>query len=190
VLPPDVRPPAAAADAPTPGAILGQHYARCYGCGAAQPAGLHMTFAVGDGVRVISEFVVTADHEGAPGLAHGGILTAALDETQATLLWLLRMPAVTARLETDFVAPVPVGSIVRIEAQCLGLADRKIYTSAEGLLIAAPGDTDGILALRSAALFITVPVEHFTAFGRADLVEASMNRSSEASTSARIEVNP
>ena len=149
-----------------------------------------MTFAVGDDVRVISEFVVTPDHEGAPGLAHGGILTAALDETQATLLWLLRMPAVTARLETDFVAPVPVGSIVRIEARCLGLADRKIYTSAEGVLVGASGDTEGTLALRSAALFITVPVEHFTAFGRADLVEASMNRSSEAGANARVEVNP
>jgi acyl-coenzyme A thioesterase PaaI-like protein len=149
-----------------------------------------MTFTVADGVRVISEFVVTPDHEGAPGLAHGGVLTVALDETQATLLWLLRLPAVTARLETDFVAPVPVGSIVRIEARCLGLADRKIYTSAEGLLVAASGDTDGILALRSAALFLTVPVEHFTAFGRADLVEASMNRSSGAGASAHIEVNP
>lgn len=146
-----------------------------------------MTFAVGDGVCVISEFVVTADHEGAPGLAHGGVLTAALDETQATLLWLLRMPAVTARLETDFVAPVPVGSIVRIEARCLGLVDRKIYTSAEGVLVTAHGDTDGVLALRSAALFIAVPVEHFTAFGRADLVEASMNRTSQA---PRVEVNP
>ena len=96
-----------------------------------------MTFTIGDDVQVISEFVVTEDHEGAPGLAHGGLLTAALDETQATLLWVLRMPAVTARLETDFLAPVPVGSIVRIEARCLGLADRKIFTSAQGLLVPA-----------------------------------------------------
>ena len=146
-----------------------------------------MTFAVGDGVSVISEFVVTEDHEGAAGLAHGGILTAALDETQATLLWLLRLPAVTARLETDFVAPVPVGSIVRIEATCLGVVDRKIYTSAVGLLVAASGDTEGTLALRSAALFITVPVAHFTAFGRPDLVDASLNRASQA---PHVEVNP
>jgi hypothetical protein len=82
---------------------------------------------------------------------------------------------------------VPVGSIVRIEARCLGLVDRKIYTSAEGVLVTAHGDTDGVLALRSAALFIAVPVEHFTAFGRADLVEASMNRTSQA---PRVEVNP
>ena len=141
VLPDDVRPAVAAPEAPTPGTTLGQHYTRCYGCGSAQPAGLHMTFTVGDDVQVVSEFVVTEDHEGAPGLAHGGLLTAALDETQATLLWVLRMPAVTARLETDFLAPVPVGSIVRIEASCLGLSDRKIYTTAEGRLVAASGDT-------------------------------------------------
>ncbi len=187
VLPADVGVAVAAPEAPTPGTTLGQHYARCYGCGSAQPAGLHMTFAVGDDVRVVSEFVVTEDHEGAPGLAHGGLLTAALDETQAALLWLLRMPAVTARLETDFLAPVPVGSIVRIEASCIGLSDRKIYTTAEGRLIAAPGGVDGVLALRSAALFVTVPVEHFRAFGRADLVDASMNRDGGA---GRVEVNP
>jgi len=188
VVPADVVPPRPAADAPSAGTSLGQHYARCYGCGIAQAGGLHMTFTVGDDVRVISEFVVTEHHEGAPGLAHGGLLSAALDETQATLLWVLRMPAVTARLETDFLAPVPVGSIVRIEASCLGVTDRKIYTTAEGRLVAAPGGSDGILVLRSAALFVTVPVEHFKAFGRADLVEASMNRN--AGGSDRIEVNP
>ena len=76
---------------------------------------------------------------------------------------------------------------MRIEATCLGVVDRKIYTGAEGLLVAAHGDTEGTLALRSAALFITVPVEHFTAFGRADLVESSLNRTSE---SRHVEVNP
>ena len=186
-LPDDLRPPMAAPDAPAPGTMLGPHYARCYGCGVAQPAGLQMKFTVGDDVQVISEFVVTEHHEGAPGLAHGGLLAAALDETQATLLWLLRMPGVTARLETDFLAPVPVGSIVRIEANCLGLADRKIFTRAEGLLVAQHGDSTGVLAVRSSALFVTVPVEHFTAFGHADLVEASMNRGSDV---PRIEVNP
>jgi acyl-coenzyme A thioesterase PaaI-like protein len=128
---------------------------------------------------VISEFVVTEHHEGAAGLAHGGLLTAALDETQATLLWLLRMPAVTVRLETDFITPVPVGSTVRIEATCLGVAGRKIYTAAEGWL---HNGGEPSLAMRSAALFVMVPVEHFTAFGRPDVVEASMNRP--------VEVNP
>ena len=80
-LPPDVVVPTLATDAPPPGAVLGQHYTRCYGCGADQSGGLRMKFIVGEGVRVTSEFVVTEDHEGAPGLAHGGLLSAALDET-------------------------------------------------------------------------------------------------------------
>jgi acyl-coenzyme A thioesterase PaaI-like protein len=198
VLPADLRPATVAADAPAPGTILGQHYSRCYGCGEAAPSGLRMKFVVGEGVSVVSWFVVTDEHEGAAGLAHGGLLAAALDETQATLLWVLRMPAVTARLDTDYLAPVPVGSTVRIVASCLGLADRKIFTAAEGHLMASDDETRsigeavaggsdagsaaGVLAMRAAALFVAVPVEHFTAFGRADLVEASMNRP--------VEVNP
>jgi len=150
--------------------MLGQHYANCYGCGDAVPGGLHMTFRVGEGVTVVSEFVVTEQHEGAAGLAHGGVLSAALDETQATLLWLLRTPAVTVRLETEFLAPVPVGSTVRIEASCLGVANRKIFTAAYGEV------AGGEAVVRAAALFVAVPVEHFTAFGRHDLVHASMNR--------------
>lgn len=188
VLPADLRPATVAADAPAPGTVLGQHYNRCYGCGEAAPSGLRMTFRVGEGVSVVSQFVVTDEHEGAAGLAHGGLLAAALDETQATLLWVLRVPAVTVRLETDYLAPVPVGSTVRIEATCLGVSDRKIFTAAEGHLISPDDETlpdesnKGVLAMRAAALFVAVPVEHFTAFGRPDLVEASMNR--------RVEVNP
>jgi acyl-coenzyme A thioesterase PaaI-like protein len=184
VLPPDLVPAVPARDAPPPGSALGQHYARCYGCGEAQPGGLRMRFTVGEGVRVVSEFEVTDNHEGAAGLAHGGLLTAALDETQATLLWVLRMPAVTARLETDFLTPVPVGSTVRIEAGCLGVSQRKIFTTAQGRLLDADG-RPGDVAMRSVALFIAVPVEHFVAFGRPDLVHASMNRSVED-----VEVNP
>ena len=182
-LPPDLVAPTPAPDAPPAGAVLGQHYTRCYGCGADQPGGLQMRFVVGHGVRVTSEFVVTEDHEGAPGLAHGGLLSAALDETQATLLWLIRVPAVTVRLETDFVAPVPVGSTVRIDATCLGVSGRKIFTAATGTLTTPDGDHAP--AVRSSALFVEVPVEHFTAFGRHNLVHASMNRPVES-----VEVNP
>lgn len=185
VLPDDLVAPVVAPDAPPAGSELGQHYRRCYGCGDAARGGLRMRFTVGEGVQVVSEFVVTVDHEGAAGLAHGGLLSAALDETQATLLWVLRKPAVTARLETDFLTPVPVGSVVRIEATCLGVADRKIFTAAEGWLVGASAAP--VLAMRSAALFVAVPVEHFTAFGRPDVVAASMNRGIDAS---HVEVNP
>jgi acyl-coenzyme A thioesterase PaaI-like protein len=196
LLPADLTPAVPATSAPPPGTALGQHYADCYGCGEREAGGLHLQFTVGEGVSVTARFVVTTAHQGSAGLAHGGLLTAALDETQATLMWLLRVPAVTARLETEFLAPVPVGSIVHLEASCLGRAGRKIYTAArawlthehDGEVVDVPGLT-ARLALRSCALFVAVPVEHFTAHADPGVVAASFDRSVRDSSEG-VQVNP
>ena len=96
-------------DAPAPGTVLGQHYARCYGCGDEQEHGLHLKTTIGEEHTVYARFTVTDAHQGAPGLAHGGLLACEFDEALgATIGHLLRQPAVTGRLETDFVRPVPV----------------------------------------------------------------------------------
>jgi acyl-coenzyme A thioesterase PaaI-like protein len=97
------------------------------------------------------------DHQGAPGLAHGGLLSLAFDEALGKLMWLLRAPAVTARLETDFLRPVPLGSTLHISARITGQVNRKVYGSAEGRL----NSPDGPIALRAAALYVIVPMEHF-----------------------------
>ena len=72
-------------------------------------------------------------------------------------MWLLRAPAVTGRLETDFLKPVPMGSTLHITAEITGQVDRKVYTSAIGRLNSA----DGEIAVKAAALYIVVPMEHF-----------------------------
>jgi acyl-coenzyme A thioesterase PaaI-like protein len=143
------------------GAPIGSHYAHCFGCGDAQPGGLHLSAVAGEGVRVSAAFTVGEAHQGAPGLAHGGVLAAAFDEALGMLLWLLVTPAVTRRLETDFLHPVPVGSTLHIDAWCTGVAGRKIYSQAEGRL----GGPDGPVAVRAAALFVRVPLTHFTTHG-------------------------
>lgn len=153
--------PARQAGSAPPGTPIGSHYAQCFGCGDAQPDGLHLSAVAGTGVRVSAEFTVAAAHQGAPGLAHGGVLAAAFDEALGMLLWLLAKPAVTRRLETDFLRPVPVGATLHIEAWCTGVDGRKIYSQAEGRL----GGPQGQLAVRAAALFVSVPLEHFTAHG-------------------------
>ncbi len=146
---------------PPPGTHLGAHYAYCFGCGHEQPHGLHLDATVRDGVRVSAQFTVREAHQGAPGLAHGGVLTAAFDETLGMLLWVLQTPAVTGRLETDFLHPVAVGQTLHIDAWCTGVDGRKIYPAAAGRL-----DTpDGPLAVRAAALFVAVGAEHFRDHG-------------------------
>ncbi|SFP71393.1 Acyl-coenzyme A thioesterase PaaI, contains HGG motif [Amycolatopsis arida] len=154
--------------APGPGSELGVHFTECFGCGDELEGGLHLRSTVADGLTVRSRFTVTKNHQGAPGLAHGGLLACAFDEALGTTVGnLLRRPAVTGRLETDFRRPVPVGSTLHIEARVDGVGGRKIYASADGRLDAE----DGPVAVRARGLFVMVGLEHFTSHGDPDAIE-------------------
>ncbi|MEU9187616.1 PaaI family thioesterase [Streptomyces sp. NPDC048484] len=187
-----LRPPADAVapvrhpDAPAPGELLGAHYDQCFGCGGGQPHGLHLEARAADGVRITAEFTVKPAHQGAPGLAHGGVLASALDETLGSLNWLLRTIAVTGRLEADFVRPVPVGSVLYLEAEATAVAGRKIYSSATGRL----GGPDGPVAVRADALFIEVKVDHFVDNGRQEEIRAAMDDPDQVRRARAFEVNP
>lgn len=173
--------------APEPGTKLNSHYAECFGCGPEQPGGLRIQTQVGDRHIVRSTFEVTREHQGAPGLAHGGLLACAFDEALGTVVGqMLRRPAVTGRLETDFKRPVPVGSTLYLIAQLDGVAGRKIYASAEGRLDAE----DGPLALRARALFVAVDFEHFSTHGDADALQKLTEADAARPDRDRWEINP
>lgn len=173
--------------APAPGSKLNAHYAECFGCGPEQPGGLRMQTQVGDEHVVRSTFEVTRHHQGAPGLAHGGLLVCAFDEAIGTVVGqMLRKPAVTGRLETDFKRPVPVGSTLHIIARIDGVAGRKVYASADGRLDAE----DGPLALRARALFVSVDFEHFSTHGDADALQKLAAAAAAPQDRERWEINP
>jgi len=153
---------------PQTGAQIPSHFAHCFGCGELHPTGLHLVAHVGQGADITAEFTVTENHQGAPGLAHGGLLSLAFDEALGKLMWLLRAPAVTARLETDFLKPVPIGTVLHISAQITGQVNRKVYSEAVGRL----NGPDGEIAVRAAALFVIVPMRHFLENAPADYMEA------------------
>ncbi len=143
--------------APKAGSRIASHFGHCFGCGELHPTGLHLVAYAGADLNVTAQFTVTENHQGAPGLAHGGILSLAFDEALGKLMWLLRTPAVTARLETDFLKPVPIGSVLYINSEITGQVNRKVYTRAIGHLDAP----DGPIVVRAAALFVIVPMSHF-----------------------------
>ncbi|GGZ36906.1 PaaI family thioesterase [Streptomyces poonensis] len=184
--PADAQAPVRHPDAPAPGEPLGAHYDQCFGCGGGQPHGLHLEARAGEGVSLTAEFTVQPAHQGAPGLAHGGVLASALDETLGSLNWLLRIIAVTGRLETDFLLPVPVGTTLYLEAEVTAVAGRKIYSTATGRI----GGPDGPVAVRADALFVEVKVDHFVENGRPAEIQAAMSDPDQVRRTRAFEVNP
>ena len=188
-------PPRRHPDAPPPGTPLGSHYRQCFGCGPDHPTGLHLALTAGEGCRIHAALTITEHHQGAPGLAHGGLLAAAFDEALGTVTWLLRVPVVTVHLETDYRTPVPVGSVVHIDAECYAVASRKIYSRAVGRIRAADAEAGGsgslgAVAVEARAVFVSVPLEHFRAHGRASDIEAFVASSDRDDVLHAFEVNP
>lgn len=183
--PPDALPAVRHPNAPKPGEVIPSHFAQCFGCGQDHPTGLRLIARSGEGAAVSASFQVTEHHQGAPGLAHGGILSLAFDETLSALMWLLRRPAVTARLETDFLRPVPVGSTLSITAEVTGVSNRKVYSRAEGCI------DDGPPVMCAQALFVIVPMAHFLNAGSPEqLAFVRANPHLHASVDPDFEVNP
>ena len=183
-VPDDAVIPERPGHAPAPGADIPSHFRWCFGCGDDHPTGLHMKMTAGDDLTVHGVFTVTENHQGAPGLAHGGILATAFDDVLGGLNWLIGYPVVTGRLETEYRRPVPVGSTLSIIARIDGIKGRKVFTSAVGYL------QDGQVAVRASALFIQVPIEHFVQHGSSEHIEAAIRERPGGAEQWRREVNP
>ncbi len=173
--------------APATGTRIPSHYGHCFGCGELHPAGLHLVAHIDEGASIRAEFTVTENHQGAPGLAHGGLLSLAFDESMGKLMWLIRSPSVTARLETNFIKPVPLGTTLHITAEITGQVNRKVYTAAIGRL----GSPDGEIAVRAEALFVIVPMSHFLTKAPEEFIQEVMkNPEFLAFVDPEFEINP
>jgi len=146
-----------------------------------------MISTVGHGANITSVINLTELHGGDTGFVHGGILTLACDEILGQLMWLLRKPGVTGRLETDFLLPVPVGSAVYLSAEILGISGRKVYSRCEGRL----NSLDGPVAIRAQSLFIIVEMQQFLGTAAEDyLTRIQGNPALKRENDSSLEVNP
>ncbi len=149
-------------DAPAPGVQLPCHYVHCFGCGPECSGGLHVELIAGEGLSVTGRFVVGDGHQGAPGIAHGGILAAVMDELLGSLNWMLMAPAVTIELTTRFRRPAPVDAVLYLAANVIAVSDGTVHSSGEARL----GGPDGEVAVAAKGLFRQVPADHFRRHGR------------------------
>lgn len=166
--PADAEPPRRHPKAPGPGERTREHHAQCRGC-ADVPGSLRIASWVDDdGVSVRSRFDVLDEHQGAPGLLHGGLLMTAFDDSLGTAHTQVVRAAVTARMETDFRRPVPIGTTLWLRCRVDAVVGRKVYTSGVACLDALDGPVVGT----ARALFLTVGKEHFLRHGRPEDLEA------------------
>ena len=185
-VPPGCVVPERRDDAPPPGTVVSGHYPWCFGCGNRHPTGLHMRVVAGDGLTVDGRCTVGEHHQGGPGLAHGGLVSLAMDEVLGGLGWLLGTPMVTGRLQVEFLRPVPVGTALALHAEVDGVDGRRIFSHATAH-VDEPG---GALLARAFAVFVAVDIDHFRRHGRADEVDAAVESLRYDPSSAPWTVNP
>ena len=138
------------------------HDPACWGCGD-NPNGIHLLQPEQEGLTEYDSYLEFNDgHQAAPGLVHGGLVAAALDEACGLLASWYRFPTVTGRLFVHFRRPVPINTELLIRARVDDEHGRRVHVSGEIV------DGDDILAQARCA-FVHVPLEHFlgTPEGRA-----------------------
>ncbi|GAY10297.1 PaaI family thioesterase [Pseudonocardia sp. N23] len=159
--------PVAHPDAPVPGRHLGEHHEYCFACGHSVD-GLRLDIVAAEDLSLTCAFEITDAHQGAPGLAHGGIVAAAFDEMMGALQSFFQEPAVTASLTTQYRKPIPVGTVLYMRSRVESREGRKLRLTCEGRLDAP----DGPLAAEGEGLFLVVPRKHFEAGRRQEVVAA------------------
>lgn len=136
-----------------PGA-LPAHYPTCFGCGPDSEFGLHLV-AHRAGEQIHASYTFSPKHSGAPGIAHGGTVAALVDDVCGFLLFVVQQPAVTRKLEVEYLKPVLIGVRYDLVAKVDSFEGRKLFVSCEGR------NPEGVLTFRGGGLFLVVDVSHF-----------------------------
>ena len=127
----------------------------CFVCGVANPYGLQLRFYESGTGEVTAEYTVPERYQGYPGVVHGGIVAAMLDEVCGRAHMGGDPPRFmyTARLEIRYRHNVPVGQPLRLVGR---VAKNKARTAtATGEIF----DAEGELLAEAEALLVDVPPE-------------------------------
>lgn len=102
----------------------------CFVCGVENPAGLHVHFDEVEG-EAVATFRCEERYAGWPGVQHGGITAALLDEAAGYIPQFQGLVAMTAKLDISFVEPIRVGEVVRVVGRLIHQNRRVIEVRAE-----------------------------------------------------------
>ncbi len=99
----------------------------CFVCGRLNPRGLYMAFYDNGDGEVVAEHVIPAPYQGYPGIVHGGVQAAILDEIVARVSFTqdIHHFMMSIRLDVKYRKPVPVETPLRFAARCEQLDQRR-----------------------------------------------------------------
>lgn len=124
----------------------------CFVCGSDNPAGLHLDFWMDD-EQVWTEFTPGQEHQGWPGVLHGGLAATVLDETMGRAAALRDQWMISAKIAFTYRKPVPLGQPLRVVARIDRLQGGRMMASGEILL------PDGTVAVEGHGLYLRLPEE-------------------------------
>lgn len=127
---------------------------QCFVCGLENPAGLHLRFYQTGAGEVSADCQIPEKYQGYPGIVHGGIVAAMLDEL-AGRAWMGDGPETrfmfTARLNVRYRKNVPVEQPLRLVGR-VGEDRGRTATATSAVY-----DQDGALLAEAEALLVDLP---------------------------------
>lgn len=131
-------------------------YQRCFACGQRNPYGLQLVFRLDD-TAIVSDFSPREEHQGFPGVLHGGIVAVVLDEALNRTSLLSEHPiwTMTGRLDIRYRRYVPYGPLLRVRA-ILGMQRGRMVQASGKLTLATD---ERIVFAEAQGSFMTLDAE-------------------------------
>ena len=102
----------------------------CFVCGVQNSFGLQLKFYDNGIDKVWTEYVIPEHFQGYPGVAHGGVIAAMLDEVCSRTAMIADSEhfMMTAKLDIKYRCPVPVGHPLNITGRLTKARDKILQT--------------------------------------------------------------
>jgi len=126
----------------------------CFGCGKNNPDGMRLKFTLDEKRSTfVCRFRLDKRYTGPPGHAHGGVIATILDEAMGKVNKLRHVIAVTSKMTVEYIKPVPLNKLLRVESHELSKRGRRLTHTAE------ISDAKGEFLARSKGVFIIIDPE-------------------------------
>jgi acyl-coenzyme A thioesterase PaaI-like protein len=130
----------------------------CFVCGRENPIGFHLHFFQDESGCVYADYVPKDEHQGFPGVMHGGLISTLLDEIIGRTAIANNIWCMTAELDIRYKKPVPIGSPLKLKGSITQQKGRLIHGKAEMML------DDGSVAAEAHGTYLKISEQQMESY--------------------------